>query len=200
MKLNNVYIIIILSLVCVILFQRIFNNNRKNDITTIQTTDTIYQIKHDTIIKTVNIIKEKIVFPKNPIVPGTTIDTCKNRFDNLTNLYYNKKIYSDTLEIYNLGKIVIVDTVWMNGLYNKRQYIKDFKIPTVVNTVTKVEGPKRQVFVGGMVISNTENGLNVNPGIIFKNKKDQLYKVTIGVGTNGGLSYGFGTYWKVKLN
>jgi hypothetical protein len=197
MKINYSYCIILI-LIFVIFIQRSFNNKTEK-ITSIVTVDTIYKIKQDTLIKVVNLISEKLVYPKNFITPSNNIDTCKIRFNELADDYYIKRVYSDTLKLDEIGNIVITDTVWQNKLHKQRKYLSDYKIPTVVKTIIEYEKPKRQLFVGGSLLGNSANVVNVIPSLLYKNRKDQIYQVSVGLNSNGQVNYGLGTYWKIKL-
>lgn len=197
MKINYSYLTIII-LIIIIFIQRSCNNKSGKVIKTV-TVDTIYKIKQDTVIKVVNLVSEKIVYPKDVITPSNNIDTCKIRFNILADDYYMKRVYSDTLKLDDIGNVVITDTVWQNKLHKQRKYISDYKIPTVIKTIIEYEKPKRQLFIGGSIFGNTINVVNVTPSLLYKSKKDQIYQVSVGLSTNGQVNYGLGTYWKIKL-
>jgi hypothetical protein len=193
---------IILTLIVVLLLQRSCNKAEQTEDTVEVKTDTIYKHVHDTVIKKVTVLeKEYIHINKPEYYPGETIDTCKARFQNLLKEHLVRTIYTDTLELDSLGTIVIKDTVWINKLYGKREYIKNYKIPQVTKTITitKQEEPKRQLYVGLNAFANRSDITAFSPGFMYKTKKDHVYQVSIGVGFNGVVTYGFGTYWKIKI-
>jgi hypothetical protein len=199
---NRFYFIIIACLVAIILIQRSCDKIEKAGDTTEVKTDTIYKHVHDTITKEVTVYKKQYVHINKPeYYPGETIDTCKARFQNLLKEHLVRTIYSDTLKLDSLGTIVVRDTVWINKLYGKRGYIKDYKIPQVTKTITitKQEEPKRQLYVGLNGFINRTDITAFSPGFIYKTKKDHIYQASIGVGFNGTITYGFGTYWKIKI-
>jgi len=199
---NRFYFIIIACLVAIILIQRSCDKIERAGDTTEVKIDTIYKHVHDTITKEVTVYKKQYVHINKPeYYPGETIDTCKARFQNLLKEHLVRTIYSDTLKLDSLGTIVIRDTVWINKLYGKRGYIKDYKIPQVTKTITitKQEEPKRQLYVGLNGFVNRNDITAFSPGFIYKTKKDHIYQASIGVDFNGTITYGFGTYWKIKI-
>lgn len=191
--------IVILILVIVILLQRSCNDIRPNKDVEIKT-DTVYKHINDTIIKKVNIVKKEYVYIDKPqYKPGETIDTCKARFNDLLKEHLTMNIYSDTIKIDSIGRLIIKDTVWTNKLHGQRKIFADYKIPTITKTVTKFEEPKRQLYIGGNILGNTNSLQSITPGILYKNKKDQIYQANIGIGNNGDIIYGLGLYWKIKI-
>lgn len=200
MKINFNYLLIGI-LVAIIFLQRSCNGKQISSTPEpIITTDTIWKTTHDTVYKNVTIVKEEYIKPEGEQYnSGETIDTCKARFQNLLKEHIVRRVYSDTLKLDSLGTIVVRDTVWLNKLYGKRSYTKDYKIPFVTKTIIKPEPPKRQLYIGGNLFGNTNSIQSITPGLLYKNKKDQIYQVNVGISTNGDIIYGVGGYWKIKL-
>ena len=200
MKIKFSYLVIGI-LVAIIFLQRSCNSEQTSSTPEpIITTDTIWKTTHDTVYKKVSVIKkEYIKLQGEQYTSGETIDTCKARFQNLLKEHLVRTVYSDTLKLDSLGTIVVRDTVWLNKLYGKREYIKDYKIPFVTKTITKPEPPKHQMYVGGNLFGNSNSMQGVTPGLLYKNKKDQIYQVNVGINFDGTITYGLGAYWKIKL-
>lgn len=200
MKINFNYLLIGI-LVAIIFLQRSCNGKQISSTPEpIITTDTIWKTTHDTVYKNVTIVKEEYIKPEGEQYnSGETIDTCKARFQNLLKEHIVRRVYSDTLKLDSLGTIVVRDTVWLNKLYGKRSYTKDYKIPFVTKTIIKPEPPKRQLYIGGNLFGNTNSIQSITPGLLYKNKKDQIYQVNVGISTNGDIIYGLGAYWKIKI-
>jgi hypothetical protein len=195
---NKIPYYLIASLVAIIILQRSCNNIDVDDNKITVKTDTVWKVTKDTVFKTVNAVKtEYISIDKEEYKPGESIDTCKTRFNNLLKEHLVRTVYSDTLKLDSLGTIVIQDTVWLNKLYGKREYIKDYKIPFVTKTITKKEDPRRQMYIGGNAFIGG-SGL-LTPGLIYKDRKDRVYQANVGVGFDGSINYGFGMYWKINL-
>lgn len=197
---NRFYFIIIACLVAIILIQRSCDKIEKAGDTTEVKTDTIYKHVYDTITKEVTVYKKQYVHINKPeYYPGETIDTCKARFQNLLKEHLVRTIYSDTIKLDSIGTLVIQDTVWINKLYGKRKVISDYKIPTVIKTITKKEDPKRKLYIGGNLFGDKNALQLITPGLIYKDKKDKIYQANLGVNFDGSLTYGFGMYYKIKL-
>ena len=196
---NKIPYYLIASLVAIIILQRSCNNNMDIDDNKITVkTDTVWKVTKDTVFKTVNAVKtEYISRDKEEYKPGESIDTCKTRFNNLLKEHLVRTVYSDTLKLDSLGTVVIQDTVWLNKLYGKREYIKDYKIPFVTKTIIKKEDPRRQMYIGGNGFIGG-SGL-LTPGLIYKDRKDRVYQANVSVGFDGSINYGFGMYWKINL-
>lgn len=201
---NKISYLIIIVLVIIILLQRsctgpsIVNNDPQISVKI----DTVYKYITDTITKIVKLKSVVYVKPDGPqYYPGETIDTCKQRFQNLLKEHIAKKIYKDTLKLDSLGTITVIDTVWINKLYGKRTYIQNIKIPQVTKTITitKTEEPKRQLYIGGNLFGDKLQLQLVTPGILYKTKKDHIYQVNLGVNFDGSITYGLGLYYKIKL-
>lgn len=191
--------IIIIVLVIIIFLQKSCNSTKPNQ--EIKTEiDTVYKHVHDTIFKTASVVKKEYVFIDKPkYIPGETIDTCKSRFNDLLKEHLTMNIYSDTIKIDSIGELVIKDTVWVNKLHGKRKILVDYKIPTITKTIIKVKEPKRQLYIGLNGFVNREDITLFSPGLIYKNKKDQIFQASIGLNFNGTITYGLGTYWKIKI-
>jgi hypothetical protein len=186
--------------VAIILIQRSCDKIEKAGDTTEVKTDTIYKHVYDTITKEVTVYKKQYVHINKPeYYPGETIDTCKARFQNLLKEHLVRTIYSDTIKLDSIGTLVIQDTVWINKLYGKRKVISDYKIPTVIKTITKKEDPKRKLYIGGNLFGDKNALQLITPGLIYKDKKDKIYQANLGVNFDGSLTYGFGMYYKIKL-
>lgn len=195
---NRIPYYLIVSLIAIIILQRSCSNNIVEEPKETVVTDTIWKTTKDTVFKTVNAVKtEYITIDKEEYKPGESIDTCKTRFNNLLKEHLVRTVYSDTLKLDSLGTVVIRDTVWLNKLYGKREYTKNYKIPFVTKTITKKEDPKRQLYIGGNAFMN--NTILLTPGLIYKDKKDRVFQANVGIGFDGSINYGIGTYWKIKL-
>jgi len=169
--------------------------------TTFVKIDTVWVHTIDTIIKKVKEKSIVYVKPEGPkYTPGESIDTCNARFKVLLKEHSALRVYSDTIKLDSIGKITIIDTVWLNKL-KQRTYIKDYKIPFVTKTVTiiKEQDPKRQLYIGGNLFGDKGTLQSISPGLIYKTKKDQLYQANVEINFDGTITYGVGMYWKIKF-
>lgn len=200
--------LIIVVLLVVILLQRcgggvkpeVPNSGTKRD-TSVLIINHIY--KDTTRSKPVFIKGERDTILESSVqyLPSEDYNELYYQFNSLKESLLSKNIYKDSLKIDSLGYIKVVDTIQRNQIIG-RSYITDLKIPektiTIVNTV--FPKPKRQLYIGGGVESdNTAVIRQINAGLMYKNKQDQLYGLYGGLNTSGGWSVGIQSYWKIKL-
>jgi hypothetical protein len=187
---NKIPYIVIVALVIVIILMRSCNNIDSKE-TTYLKTDTIWKETRDTITKNVKVFSVKYVPVKEPVF--TRVDTCNKE-------YNRQNVYRDTIKLDSIGDIKIIDTVFQNSL-GKRTIFKDYKIPLVTKTVTIIEAqqPNRQLYIGGNLFGDRRFLQVITTGLLYKDRKDRVYQLNVGVNFDGKLTYGLGTYWKIKL-
>lgn len=199
-KINFTYIIIVV-LVIIILLQKGCDGKTISEPIVVTKYDTIWKKTHDTITKEVGVVKVEYIKPEGPeYTPGEHIDTCRARFNYLLKQHSARTTYKDTIKLDSLGTITVIDTVWLNKL-KERTYIKNYKIPLVTKTTTiiKQPDPKRQLYIGGNLFGDKTQLQYATPGILYKDRKDRVYQVNVGINSDGTLTYGLGAYWKIKL-
>ena len=196
---NNILSIAILILAVIIVLQR---SNSSPDIIekSIVIRDTIWQ-KKDSVIytspKVVQTIPLKIISEK--YLPDPNYDKLVLQYQELVKLHLAKNIQKDSVQIDSIGFVKVTDTV-QNNIVQNRKWEYNIKYPIIKETI--IEPPKKinQLYIGGGLQGNQYNIINsINGGILYKNKKDQLYGLSIGVNTNGQVVYGFSSYWKIKF-
>jgi hypothetical protein len=201
MKFDYKYIVIVVLAAIIILMRSCESTIVPKEPVVITNYDTIWKETHDTITKKVNVVKIKYVKPEGPeYTPGEHIDTCRARFNYLLKQHSARITYKDTIALDSLGTITVIDTVWLNKL-KERTYIKNYKIPLVTKTTTiiKQPDPKRQLYIGGNLFGDKTQLQYATPGILYKDRKDRVYQVNVGINSDGTLTYGLGAYWKIKL-
>ena len=172
---------------------------RKSD--TVITHDTSWTV-HDSMIY-IKPKPAKTIYLDAPIqfLADTNYGRLKVQYDSLLKEFFALKAYVDTVRLDTLGYIAVADTVQQNGLTG-RSYHSNYKIPTVTvtKTITHYDPPKAQLYYGGgLDLNQTFAPTGAHGGLILKTKKDQLIGVQVGTGINGGINYGFQSYWKIKL-
>ena len=196
---NNILSIAILILAVIIVLQR---SNSSPDIIEkpIVVRDTVWQ-KKDSVIytspKVVQTIPVKIVSEK--YLPDPNYDKLVLQYQELVKLHLAKNIQKDSVQIDSIGFVKVTDTV-QNNIVQNRKWEYNIKYPIIKETI--IEPPKKinQLYIGGGLQGNQYNIINsINGGILYKNKKDQLYGLSIGVNTNGQVVYGLSSYWKIKF-
>jgi len=162
--------------------------------------DTTYKYITLTETKTVTKTKTDTQYIKEPwMVPDTNYAALKKQYEYLVLQYASKNIYQDTVYIDSIGFMVLTDTVRKNMLA-QRMYNHKYKIPTITITKTIPLPPKRQVYVGGAVGATYPVAItNVQAGVLFKNKKDQIFGLSAGLDNRGVMTYMLSSYWKISF-
>ena len=196
---NNILSIAILILAVIIVLQR---SNSSPDIIEkpIVIRDTVWQ-KKDSLIytspKVVQTIPVKVVNEK--YLPDPNYDKLVLQYQELVKLHLAKNIQKDSVQIDSIGFIKVTDTV-QNNVVQNRKWEYNLKYPIIKETVIQPPKKVNQLYIGGGLQGNQYNIINsVNGGILYKNKKDQLYGLSVGINTNGQAVYGVSSYWKIKF-
>ena len=196
---NNILSIAILILAVIIILQRI---NSSPDIVekSIVIRDTVWQ-KKDSVIytspKVMQTIPVKIISEK--YLPDPNYDKLVLQYQELVKLHLAKNIQKDSVQIDSIGFVKVTDTV-QNNVVQNRKWEYNIKYPIIKETI--IEPPKKinQLYIGGGLQGNQYNIINsINGGILYKNKKDQIYGLSVGINTNGQAVYGVSSYWKIKF-
>jgi hypothetical protein len=201
---NKFYLGIIAVLLVIIFLQRACTPQVTPEVIPQVTYDTI--LKHDTsvVVKKMKITSHDTTYiPEDPIyMLDTSCDLVKERFQKVVKAHTTKNMYIDTILIDSFGKVFIYDTVQFNTL-GARKIAKNYAIPIITKTITTIIPPKRQLYIGGGLdgtyINKQVNLTMVQAGVMYKNKKDQIYGVNAQIDSKGNLSYGLKSYWKISL-
>ena len=196
---NNILSIAILILAVIIVLQR---SNSSPDIIEkpIILRDTIWQ-KKDSVIytspKVVQTIPIKIISEK--YLPDPNYDKLVLQYQELVKLHLAKNIQKDSVKIDSIGFVKVIDTV-QNNIVQNRKWEYNIKYPIIKETVIQPSKKVNQLYIGGGLQGNQYNIINsINGGILYKNKKDQIYELSVGINTNGQMLYGVSSYWKIKF-
>ena len=196
---NNILSIAILILAVIIVLQR---SNSSPDIIEkpIVIRDTIWQ-KKDSVIytspKVVQTIPIKIISEK--YLPDPNYDKLLLQYQELVKLHLAKNIQKDSVKIDSIGFVKVIDTV-QNNIVQNRKWEYNIKYPIIKETVIQPSKKVNQLYIGGGLQGNQYNIINsINGGILYKNKKDQIYGLSVGINTNGQVVYGVSSYWKIKF-
>jgi hypothetical protein len=195
--------LLIIGLIALLLFTRgcndkditkggttVVNGKTYQNIT--QVVDTIYVPTKQTIYKPgKTIYKETPVFVAMP----REVDTVTILKD-----FYSKEVYKDTLKLNDgLGYVSVIDTVSQNKIIGR---VWNSQVNKIIVKDTKIvkKAPVNQLYIGAVGGFDRVNIVNyVGPTLVFKTKKDKLYSLGIGYGTNKQISLQGGIFWKIKL-
>ena len=196
---NNILSIAILILAVIIVLQR---SNSSPDIIEkpIVIRDTVWQ-KKDSVIytspKVVQTIPVKVVNEK--YLPDPNYDKLVLQYQELVKLHLAKNIQKDSVQIDSIGFVKVTDTV-QNNIVQNRKWEYNIKYPIIKETVIQPPKKVNQLYIGGGLQGNQYNIINsINGGLLYKNKKDQIYGLSVGINTNGQAVYGVSSYWKIKF-
>ena len=196
---NNILSIAILILAVIIVLQR---SNSSPDIIekSIVIRDTIWQ-KKDSVIytspKVVQTIPLKIISEK--YLPDPNYDKLVLQYQELVRLHLSKNVQKDSVQIDSIGFVKVTDTV-QNNIVQNRKWEYNIKYPIIKETIIEPSKKVNQLYIGGGLQGNQYNIINsINGGILYKNKKDQIYGLSVGINTNGQIVYGVSSYWKIKF-
>ena len=196
---NNILSIAILILAVIIVLQR---SNSSPDIVEkpIVIRDTVWQ-KKDSVIytspKVVQTIPIKIISEK--YLPDPNYDNLILQYQELVKLHLAKNIQKDSVKIDSIGFVKVTDTV-QNNIVQNRKWEYNIKYPIIKETIIQPPKKVNQLYIGGGLQGNQYNIINsINGGLLYKNKKDQIYGLSVGINTNGQIVYGISSYWKIKF-
>lgn len=134
----------------------------------------------------------------------TNCEVTKDRFIKLVKSHVATNIYVDTIRVDTIGYVRIYDTIQFNKIKGRGLKYR-LVIPNHIEYVKVPAEPKRQLYVGGGLLADgtaIKKGLVLNAaevGLLYKNKKDQMYGAKAQVDFKGNVSYGLQTYWKLHL-
>lgn len=192
---NNFSLTIILILLVIIFVGRC----TRPSIRTVQVIkrDTIWVTKSGKVVTKPAIVSTIYVPSIDTIyVPSGDYNKLFKQYNDLLFLYFQKKTQKDTLHIASMGWVSVTDTVFTNTIIG-RLYDYHLQYPKVKETIIT---NRNQLYVGGSLQGNPINAINqINTGLLFKNKKDQIFGASLGINTAGQLQYGISSYFKIKF-
>ena len=162
--------------------------------------DTVWVYKDSIIYSKPQVIKTiSILYKDRPkeYLPDTNYASLVLQYNKLVDKFLDSNIYQDSIKIDSIGHVYVKDTV-SNNLLKGRSYSYSLKYP-IINTYTTIP-PKNQLYYGGGVSGNPLEIINsVHLGVILKTKKDRIVGINAGLNSQGRITYGVSSYWKIKL-
>lgn len=166
--------------------------------------DTVW-MSHDTmvvtkpqIIKTIpiDVSRDTII---NHYIPDTNYQKLVLQYQDVVNQLLTKNIQIDSLKIDNIGWVRVLDTVQKN-LVVGRSFNYTLAYPIIKETITLPPARKNQLYVGGEVVGSLTNLVSgINAGLLFKNKKDQIFGLKAGLTAEGQPNVGVSSFWKITF-
>lgn len=199
---QKVYLGVIAVLVVIILLQRSCTPKYTPSIAT-NTKEIVYDTIWKDVVKT-EYRRLKVFLRDTTYLPGDTIFTADSNYDNLklqyqllAKNYASRNIYRDSIQLDTLGFIVLTDTLQYNKVQS-RSYDHNYRLPTLIGHV-QVQ-PRRQLYIGGGIsIDRSLELSNLQAGLLYKTKKDQIFGLHTGVSQNLQPYFGGSMYWKIQI-
>ena len=189
-----------LSLIILFLVFILFFIKGKETTVTKTLKDTVWQVKDSIIFTKPLVIKTiSIKYKDRPkeYLPDTNYASLVLQYNKLVDKFLDSNIYQDSIKIDSIGHVYVKDTV-SNNLLKGRSYSYSLKYP-IINTYT-TSPPKNQLYYGGGVIgSPVEIINNIQLGVLLKTKRDRIVGINAGINSQGTITYGVSSYWKIKL-
>jgi hypothetical protein len=161
------------------------------------TSDTVYVQKDTTIFKKGDDIvihdTDTITRPGDTVfIPDTNYFNLKLQYEELALLYKTRNIYFDSIAIDTFGYAYMLDTIQYNK-FQSREFTLDYSIPVITNT--EVSEPSHLFYLGGGMSLGDSKINQVQLGLLYKPKKNNVFGIHIGAAPNGTIIYGGSAYW-----
>jgi len=201
---NNLLSFIVIILIAVLFLQRCGGGEQTTgQQAPIIIKDTVWVIKDSVVYSKPQLVKtiqsDSIIREYYRLPDTTPYHTLLSSYNQLVESYLQTNIQVDSLKIDSLGYVQVRDSVSRN-LVVGRSYNYNLKYPYIKETIYIPLKQKNQVYIGGGISGNGRIGINqIDAGLLFKNKRDQIFGVKAGVTTSVQVSYGLQSYWKIKL-
>lgn len=133
----------------------------------------------------------------NNYIPDTNYGKLVIQYQNLVNQLLTKNIHLDSIRIDSNGYVKILDTVQKNEIVGRSTEVK-MKYPVIKETIILPPKLTNQLYIGGGIYGS-QGVSGIKGGLLYKNKKDQIFGGSVGVNSAGQLVYGIDSYWKIRL-
>ena len=195
---NNFLNLIVLVLVAILLLQRCKETPSVPQVSIVR--DTVWVHHDSTVFSKPQVIKTIPVEYTDSLIkylPDTNYSKLVLQYQDVVNQLLNKNIQLDSLKIDSIGYVKVVDTVTKNQI-SGRSFTYNLKYPIIKETITLPAKKINQLYIGGQLSGNKQLD-GVGAGLLLKNKRDQIYGLSVGLNKDGQISYGVQSFWKIKL-
>ena len=153
--------------------------------------DTTYITRDSIIYKKGKDIKVEV---KVPVYVPANVDTQEILKD-----YFSRRFYIDTLDLGQKSFVIVKDTITENKILS-RVFESSITERIINDTLFLVEPPKRQMFVGFQMGFDKKDIINYGGlSLIYKDKKDKLFGLGLGINSNGQPTIMGNMNWKIQL-
>ncbi len=153
--------------------------------------DTTYITRDSIIYKKGKDIKVEV---KVPVYVPANVDTQEILKD-----YFSRRFYIDTLDLGQKSFVIVKDTITENKILS-RVFESSITERIINDTLFLVEPPQRQMFVGFQMGFDKKDIINYGGlSLIYKDKKDKLFGLGLGINSNGRPTIMGNMNWKIQL-
>lgn len=200
---NNFLSFVVIVLIAILFLQRCGGGEHASIQAPIIIKDTVWVVKDSVVYSKPQLVKtiqsDSIIREYYRLPDTTPYHTLLSSYNRLVESYLQTNIQVDSLKIDSLGYVQVRDSVSRN-LVLGRSYNYNLKYPYIKETIYIPAKRRNQVYIGGGISGTLRAKINqIDAGLLFKNKKDQIFGVRVGINTLGEVSYGLQSYWKIKL-
>lgn len=133
----------------------------------------------------------------NNYIPDTNYGKLVIQYQNIVNQLLTKNIHLDSIRIDSNGYVKISDTVQKNEIIGRSTEVK-MKYPIIKETIILPPKLTNQLYIGGGIYGS-QGVSGIKGGLLYKNKKDQIFGGSVGINSAGQFVYGIDSYWKIKI-
>lgn len=195
--------LLIVALLIIILLQRCGGGHSEHPTAPQITKDTVWVHKDSTIISKPQLIKtEPYAVPidrwNTEYLPDTNYSKLLKQYEELVRKFLAINIEKDSVKIDSIGHIYITDSISSN-LVKNRLITWNLKYPQITTTIIIPEPKKVHYYLGGYVQGEKGDLIDeIGTQLLIKNKREQVFGVSVGVNSSWDLQIGLSTYWKIR--
>lgn len=200
MKSNNFLYLVIGALITIVLLQRC-GGDKPADTPAPKIDTVIKYIKvHDTVKGKIKYIKgetDTSWMTRIEYVPDSNYPLLLKQYKALGGRHFKTNIYKTKFPI-KYGSAQVTDSIFGNELVNSTLEL-DVVFPEKTITIIQPAPPVRQLYVGTFLTGDKKDFINsINVGLLYKDKKDKVFGLSLGYNNVGTIQYGASSYWKIK--
>ena len=120
------------------------------------------------------------------------------QYEELVRKFLATNVQQDSVKIDSIGHVYITDSVSSN-LVKNRLVTWNLKYPQITTTITIPEPKKVHYYLGGYIQGEQGDLVNqIGTQLLIKNKKEQVFGVSVGSNSSWTPQIGLSTYWKIR--
>jgi hypothetical protein len=195
--------ILVLVLLIIIIFQRCGGNKPQPDAPkivrdTIWISNTGTTITKPTVTNTVPYTVTVDHWNTEYLPDTSSVAKLAKQYEELVRKFLATNIQKDSVKIDSIGHVYITDSVSSN-LVKNRLVTWNLKYQQITTTITIPEPKKVHYYLGGYIQGQKADLINqIGTQLLIKNKREQVFGVSLGVNPSWEPQIGLSTYWKIR--